>query len=190
MPGWYAACTPDLDKLMAGYPRHATTRSPRYMLGPGADTTIARAVLAVLIVVGLVAVFLVSSFAKAGPSPAAKQLANFDPRALLAEQTPHFLPTPVAAIPPDQGAGPPPAAAAEEGAAGGGAEQVKVVNTGGAGAILRAEPPRGRQVAALRDGQVLTVIERQSGDADAWVHVKTQDGTEGWVYGRLVGPAS
>jgi hypothetical protein len=68
---------------------------------------------------------------------------------------------------------------------------VKVANTGGDGAILRADPPRGRQVAALRDGTVLDVIEhRQMPDGSEWLHVRTPDGVEGWVFSRLTAPAN
>jgi hypothetical protein len=175
---------------MAVPTQHVTTRSSRYSLGPGADLPIARLVVLLMLAVAIGAFVFIRREVRETPSPETQQLGGLNPRSLLQDNTPHFLPTPVAAIPPDQSAGPPAAAAAEDSAAAGGGEQVKVVNTGGAGAILRAEPPRGRQVAALRDGQVLRVIERQSDDPDAWVHVKTQDGTEGWVYGRLVGPAS
>jgi SH3-like domain-containing protein len=64
---------------------------------------------------------------------------------------------------------------------------VKVTNTGGAGAILRADPPKGRQVTALRDGTLLQVLEhRQLDDATEWLRVKTPDGVEGWVFSRLV----
>ena len=68
-------------------------------------------------------------------------------------------------------------------------ETVKVANTGGVGAILRADPPSGRQVAGLRDGQVLKVLERRTVDDSEWVHVKTDSGADGWIFGRLVAPA-
>jgi SH3-like domain-containing protein len=58
------------------------------------------------------------------------------------------------------------------------------------GAILRADPPRGRQVAALRDGVVLQVLDHQQlPDGSEWLHVRTSEGTEGWVFSRLVAPA-
>ena len=57
------------------------------------------------------------------------------------------------------------------------------------GAILRADPPRGRQIAALRDGQPLDVLEHQTVGDSEWLRVKTADGTEGWIFSRLVGPA-
>jgi hypothetical protein len=166
---------------------HATTRSPRYSLGPGADLPIARIVAVLLIVLPIGAVWLVSNVAKAPPSEAANEVATFDPRAVLSDQTPHFLPTPVAALPPETNSGPPAPASDEQTApAVAQPEQVKVANTGGAGAILRADPPKGRQVAALRDGTVLQVIEHQHlPDGSEWLHVRTAEGAEGWIYGLL-----
>jgi hypothetical protein len=165
---------------------HATTRSARYALGPGADLPIARIVAILLVIVPIAAVWMAFNAAKAGPSPAAEQIATFDPRSLLSDSTPHFLPTPVAALPPDANSGPPAPAADEQTAPGASTERVKIANTGGAGAILRADPPKGKQVAALRDGEVLDVIEHQTlPDGSEWLHVKTPDGTEGWVFSRL-----
>jgi hypothetical protein len=174
-------------KQMAVRAGHATTRSARYALGPGADLPIARIVSVLLIVLPLVAVWLVFKAAAAGPSPTAAEIASFDPRSVLGDSTPHFLPTPVAALPPDVNSGPPAPAADEETAADTGTERVKVANTGGLGAILRAEPPAGKQVGALRDGTVLDVIEHQMlPDGSEWLHVRTQQGTEGWIFSRLV----
>jgi hypothetical protein len=174
---------------MAARAGHATTRSARYVLGPGADLPIARIVAILLIVLPIVAVWVAINAAKAGPSPAAEEIASFDPKSVLTDNTPHFLPTPVAALPPSANSGPP-APAADDPAAAPQAttvEHVKVANTGGAGAILRAEPPKGKQVAALRDGTVLTVIERQTlPDGSEWVHVQTPDGADGWVFSRLL----
>jgi hypothetical protein len=167
---------------------HATTRSARYVLGPGADLPVARIVALLLIVVPIVAVWVAFNAAKAGPSPAAEEIANFDPRSLVQDNTPHFLPTPVAAIPADANAGPPPPSSSDSVAAP--TEHVRVANTGGAGAILRAEPPKGAQVAALRDGTALEVIEHQTlPDGSEWLHVRTAEGAEGWVFSRLVAAA-
>lgn len=68
-------------------------------------------------------------------------------------------------------------------------ERVVIGNTGGLGAVLRADPVSGRPVGALRDQQVLDVLERRSvaGSGD-WVHVRTADGTEGWVTGIVARP--
>lgn len=180
-------------KQMAIRAGHATTRSARYALGPGADLPIARIVAFLLILLPIGALWMVVNAARQGPSPAAIEIANFNPKSLLQDSTPHFLPTPVAAIPPDANAGPPSPAADDQAAAAASntGEVVKVANTGGVGAILRADPPKGPQVAALRDGTVLQVIERQTlSDGSEWLHVQTPDGAQGWVFSRLVGPAN
>src|ERR671933_275368 len=144
---------------------HATTRSPRYALGPGADLPIARIVAVLLILLPVGALFVASNLARSGPSPEAQEIASFNPRTIFADNTPHFLPTPVAALPAE-------------------------ANAGGVGAILRADPPRGRQVAALRDGVVLQVLDHQQlPDGSEWLHVRTSEGAEGWVFSRLVAPA-
>jgi hypothetical protein len=165
-----------------------TTRSERYALGPGAELPIARIVAVALIVVLIGALVLVINAARSRPSSAAQDAAGLDPTSLLSDSTPHFLPTPVAALPPQANTGPPAPAADEATSAEASApERVKVANTGGVGAILRAEPPKGPQVAALRDGTVLDVIEhRQLPDGSEWLHVKTPDGVEGWIFSRLV----
>jgi hypothetical protein len=114
---------------------------------------------------------------------------TFDPRSLFQDDSSSFLPPPVAALPAERDAGPP-APAVSDPAQSAPVENVKVANTGGLGAVLRANPPKGPQVAALRDGQLLQVIEHQDVSGEDWVHVKTQDGVEGWIYGRLIGPAN
>jgi hypothetical protein len=70
-------------------------------------------------------------------------------------------------------------------------ERVVVANTGGRGAVLRAEPVTGRPVAALREQQVLDVLERRNvpGSGD-WVRVRTSDGLEGWITGLVALPLS
>src|SRR4030088_789922 len=167
---------------------HATTRSARYALGPGADMPVARIVALLLILLPIAAFFVVSNISKAGPSQEARDIANFNPRAVFSDNTPHFLPTPIAALPPEANPGPPAPAASEPAAAAAPTERVKVANTGGAGAILRTDPPKGRQVASLRDGTVLTVLEHQDIGGSDWLHVKTPDGAQGWVFSKLVGP--
>jgi hypothetical protein len=147
---------------------------------------IARIVAVLLILLAIGAVYLASNLAKAGPSQEAREIANFNPRAIFVDNTPHFLPTPVAALPAEVNAGPPAPSADEQAST----ERVKVANTGGVGAILRAEPPRGRQVGALRDGVVLQVLEHQQlPDGSEWLRVRTNEGAEGWVFSRLVAPA-
>src|SRR5689334_4353652 len=98
-------------KDMALRAGHATTRSARYALGPGVDLPIARIVAIALIVLAIGAVWMVTNVARQGPSPAAEQIATFDPKSLLQDNTPHFLPTPVAALPADNNSGPPAPAA-------------------------------------------------------------------------------
>jgi hypothetical protein len=174
---------------MATRAGHATTRSARYALGPGADLPIARIVALLLILLPIGAWFVISNVLKAGPSQTAEDVANFDPRSMFTDSTPHFLPPPVAAIPAESNTGPPAPAADDQAAAANApaVEQVKVANTGGIGAILRADPPKGRQVGALRDGTVLQVLEhRQVDDGTDWLRVRTADGQEGWVFARLV----
>lgn len=177
-------------KKMAIKTSHATTRSARYALGPGADLPIARVVAVLLVLLPVGAWLLISNQMRAPktPTPEAQTIANFNPRSLFADQTPHFLPTPVAALPPETNAGPPaPSASEQSSASSSPVERVKVANTGGAGAILRADPPKGRQVLALRDGTVLQVIERQQiEDGTEWLHVRTADNIEGWIFSRLV----
>jgi len=177
-------------KDMAIRAGHATTRSARYALGTGADLPIARIVAFLLILLPIGAIWAAANAAKAGPSPAAVEIANFNPKSLLADNTPHFLPTPVAALAPETNSGPPAPAVDEQSAADSATERVKVANTGGVGAILRADPPKGRQVANLRDGTVLQVIEHQQlPDGSEWLHVRTADGAEGWIFSRLVAAA-
>jgi hypothetical protein len=119
-----------------------------------------------------------------------QQVAPLNLRQLLPDSTEHFLPTPVAVLPPEPKTGPPAVSSQEEGLAGTEAgDRVEVINTGGLGALLRAEPPDGRLVASLRDGQVLQVLERRTiGDAE-WLRVRTGEAVEGWVFAMLVAPA-
>jgi hypothetical protein len=69
-------------------------------------------------------------------------------------------------------------------------ERVVVTNTGGIGAVLRAEPVTGRQVAALREQLVLVVLERRTVQGGGeWLRVQTPEGVEGWVTARAARPA-
>src|SRR5436190_5692334 len=99
---------------MAVRTSHVTTRSANYSLGPGADLPVARIVAVLLLLLPLAAWFLVTREVKQGPSEAAIQIANFDPKKAFADDTPHFLPAPVAALPADADAGPPAPAASED----------------------------------------------------------------------------
>jgi hypothetical protein len=168
-------------------PAHVTTRSTKYSLGPGAEAPVARLVVVLLLILSFATWQIASRQAKEGPSEAAQQIANFNPKQAFADNTPHFLPKPVAAMPGDAGAGSPAPAASEDNPADT-AELVKVANTGRSGAILRADPTSGQQVAALRDGQTLGVLEHRTLDDTEWLRVRTADGAEGWIIARLVSP--
>jgi hypothetical protein len=145
--------------------------------------TLARFVALALILVPIGLVVMVVNQLRA-PTPETPSSSSFSPASVLAESQPHFLPTPVAALKPQPNAGPPAAAADEAAAAP--AERVKVANTGGAGALIRAEPPRGNAVTALRDGTPLQVLDhREVDDGSEWLRVRTPDGTEGWIFSRL-----
>jgi hypothetical protein len=174
---------------MAVRTTHVTTRSPQYSLGPGADLPVARIVALLLLVLPIAAFLIVTNQARSAPSEEARQIAAFNPKQMFTDTTPHFLPPPVAALPADSDAGPPAPALVEASAPVEVAERVKVANTGGVGAILRADPPRGRQIAALRDGQQLDVLEHQTVADSEWLRVRTPEGVEGWIFSRLVGPA-
>jgi Bacterial SH3 domain len=67
-------------------------------------------------------------------------------------------------------------------------EQVVVTNTGGIGAVLRAEPISGPQVASLREQLVLTVLEHRTIGSAEWLRVRTPDGQEGWVTALVARP--
>jgi hypothetical protein len=166
---------------------NVTTRSADYSLGLGGDLPIARIVALVLLLLPIVALAIANSQARQAPSEEVQQIAEIDPKAMFADKTPHFLPTPVAALPADADAAAPPAAAdADTPNDAQPVERVKVANTGGVGVILRAEPPRGQQIGALRDGQSLEVMEHRTVGEDEWLHVRTPEGADGWVYSRLV----
>jgi Bacterial SH3 domain len=173
-------------------PDGSATRSLRSALGEGAEVPLGRLVLLLVLAIAVGAFWLSNSLSKAAPSEQARDLGSINPRALLGGDTSsdHFLPTPVAALPAETAAGPPaPAAADPDHATAPGPERVKVVNTGGLGALLRAEPPKGRFIQSLRDGQELEVLEHRDVGGEDWLRVRTQAGVEGWVFGRLVGPA-
>jgi hypothetical protein len=61
-------------------------------------------------------------------------------------------------------------------------------NTDGRGAVLRADPVSGRQVAALRDRQVVYVLDRTRAGGAEWAHVRTTEGAEGWVISVVLQP--
>jgi hypothetical protein len=70
-------------------------------------------------------------------------------------------------------------------------EQIAIGNTGGRGAILRADPVSGRPLATLHEQQVLQVLERQTVPGNGvWVRVRTAEGVEGWVTGLVALPVA
>ena len=176
---------------MAVRDAQSTSKSARAALRPDADVPVARIVIVLLIVLAVGAWFLVSNLLKTDPSTASEAtqtVVPFDARTILTDSSQRFLPTPVAALPPEADVAAP-AALALDAPAEPQVERVKVANTGGTGAILRAEPPKGRQVTALRDGTQLVVLEhRQVDTGPEWLRVQTPDGTEGWIFSSLVTP--
>jgi SH3-like domain-containing protein len=66
-------------------------------------------------------------------------------------------------------------------------ERLKIANTDGAGVVLRNSPrDADRSHSGLMDGAVVYVVERSGTD---WVHVRADNGLEGWVPTRYVAPA-
>ena len=168
------------------YAQHPTSRSPRYATG-GTSLMATRILLVLVLAVPIVGVWWALNQPSTAAQSIVKQIEGFDPKSVLSEQQGRsFLPPPEAVLPPEVNAGPPVPAQSEQVAPAVTGERVKVANTGGAGAILRAEPQTGRQVGALRDGQSLEVLERRTVGDGEWLRVKTEAGAEGWVYGRLV----
>jgi SH3-like domain-containing protein len=67
-------------------------------------------------------------------------------------------------------------------------ERLKVANTDGAGVVLRNSPrDADRSRNGLLDGALVYVVERSGTD---WVHVRADNGLEGWLPTRYVAPAS
>jgi hypothetical protein len=68
-------------------------------------------------------------------------------------------------------------------------ERITIGNTGGVGAVLRADPVTGTRVATLHEQQVLDVLERRTiPGSGVWVRVRTAEGVEGWVTGVVALP--
>jgi hypothetical protein len=68
---------------------------------------------------------------------------------------------------------------------------MRVTNTDGAGARLRAEPSRDADsIAILPDGTVVQALGQEREIADvSWQKVRADDGVEGWVVAELLAPA-
>ena len=65
-------------------------------------------------------------------------------------------------------------------------ERGKVANTEGAGVVLRNSPnDADRRPAGFLDGTPVTVLERVGSD---WVHVRADNGQQGWIPARYVAP--
>ena len=166
--------------------RNVAPRARRYGSGP-LDTFGARITAVALLAVPVAGYLWLTGPGDPEQTTAAGALSSYlNPRGLFQEEGRSFLPAPVVALQPDENAAPPPAADPQAQAAAENAETVRIANTGGIGAVLRVEPPRGQQIGSLRDGQTLQVLERRDVDGEEWVHVRTQNNQEGWVYGRLV----
>ena len=163
-------------------PTIATSRYRRYRLASTIEGAVARGALCAVMVVFVVALALVTT--------QEQRVTPLNLRQLLPDSTEHFLPTPVAVLSPQPKTGPLAVSSQEEGLSetetG---DRVVVINTGGLGALLRAQPPNGRLVASLRDGQVLQVLERRTIGDVGWLRVRTGEAVEGWVFAMLVAPA-
>jgi SH3-like domain-containing protein len=65
-------------------------------------------------------------------------------------------------------------------------ERGKVANTEGAGVVLRNSPnDADRRPAGFLDGTAVTVVERAGSD---WVHVRADNGQQGWIPARYLAP--
>jgi hypothetical protein len=69
-------------------------------------------------------------------------------------------------------------------------ERAIVTNTGGIGAVLRAEPVSGQPLASLREEVEVIVLERRRVSGVEWARVRTLDDKEGWVLGLVARPIS
>ena len=63
-------------------------------------------------------------------------------------------------------------------------ERLKVANTDGSGVVLRNSPrDADKSHSGLMDGALVYVVERSGAD---WVHVRADNGQEGWIPARYV----
>jgi len=83
---------------------------------------------------------------------------------------------------------PSPTATANLGSAGAAGDRLRVANTDGVGVVLRNSPRDGdKSPRGLMDGANVSVLERSGND---WVHVRADNGQEGWIPTRYVVPGS
>ncbi len=67
-------------------------------------------------------------------------------------------------------------------------ERLRVANTDGVGVVLRNSPREAdKSTRGLMDGANVSVVERNGSD---WVHVRADNGQDGWIPARYVVPAS
>jgi SH3-like domain-containing protein len=83
-------------------------------------------------------------------------------------------------------------ASPEAQARGGPVLELRVANTAGQGANLRAAPSRAADlIAILPDGAIVQAIGQESVvTEERWRHVRAPDGTVGWVVADLLAPAA
>jgi hypothetical protein len=122
-------------------------------------------------------------------APPTSARATSAPTALPAS-APTRTPAPEPTTPPVPTLAPPPAAQPVASPSPSAQETVVVANTGGLGGVLRDQPVVGKQIAALREGQPLTVIERTQVNGAEWVHVRTDTGLDGWISSQIVASAT
>ena len=97
------------------------------------------------------------------------------------------------ALPPEPGAAPR-SAYAEDGpqARGGPVLELRVANTDGQGARLRAAPSRAAEmIAVLPDGAIVQAIgQERVVTEERWRQVRAADGSVGWIASDLLAPAA
>lgn len=93
---------------------------------------------------------------------------------------------PSSAVAVDGEQSPPPPQMAPAATPGPGGQRGMVANTDGAGVVLRNSPnDADRRAAGLFDGTGVTVVERAGND---WVHVRADNGQQGWIPARYLAP--
>ncbi len=122
----------------------------------------------VLAIAGLSAL-LIFAFGQSSYSPLARESAAASSEAVTTPTTPLVLPAPATLVP--TATVTPPTA-----------RSFVVANTGGDGVFLRRSPANGQRLAAWAEQTVLIEIgPEQTQNGVVWRHVRTPDGTEGFV---------